>query len=143
MLPCDVARAHAFLDDFREWPAWSPWEKLDPDMSRTYAGSDRGVGARYGWSGNKRAGAGVMEIVPSTPECVEVALQFLKPFKSKSTVRFDLAPVAGGTQLTWTHAGSVGGLVSLVAKVYPMEKALAPDMEKGLANLVDLAAKAG
>lgn len=54
VLPGDIGRAHALLDDFHEWPAWSPWEELDPDMSRTYSGADSGVGARYAWSGNKR-----------------------------------------------------------------------------------------
>jgi hypothetical protein len=23
------------INDFHQWPAWSPWEKLDPDMKRT------------------------------------------------------------------------------------------------------------
>ena len=31
--------------------------------------------------------------------------------------------------------------MGLMAKVYPMEKAIAPDMEKGLANLMTLAAR--
>jgi hypothetical protein len=39
------------------------------------------------------------------------------------------------------HAGSARGVVGLMAKVYPMEKAIAPDMEKGLANLMTLAAR--
>ncbi|GGU12585.1 SRPBCC family protein [Nocardioides albus] len=143
VLPCDIGRVHALIDDFREWPAWSPWEELDPDMSRTYSGADAGLGARYAWSGNKRAGAGAMEIIESRPDRIEVALEFLKPFKSRSTVSFDLATVADGTQVIWTHAGSLGRLVSLVSKVYPMEKAIAPDMEKGLAKLAAVAASSG
>lgn len=141
VLPCDIGRAHDLINDFREWPAWSPWEELDPDMSRTYSGADAGLGARYAWSGNKRAGAGAMEIIESRSDRIEVALEFLKPFKSRSTVSFDLATVADGTRVTWTHAGSVGGVVGLVAKVYPMEKAIAPDMEKGLAKLATVAAR--
>ncbi|MFJ9387927.1 SRPBCC family protein [Nocardioides sp. NPDC101246] len=139
VLPGDIGRIHALLDDFHEWPAWSPWEGLDPDMSRTYSGAESGVGARYAWSGNKRAGAGAMEITESTPERIEVALEFLKPFKSRSTVSFDLATVVDGTRLTWTHAGSVSGVMGVMARFYSMEKAIAPDMEKGLANLAGLA----
>jgi Polyketide cyclase / dehydrase and lipid transport len=141
VLPCDIGRAHALLDDFHEWPAWSPWEELDPDMSRTYSGAESGVGARYAWSGNKRAGAGAMEITESRPEHIEVALEFLKPFKSRSTVSFDLATVADGTQLRWTHAGSVSGVMGLMTRFYSMEKAIAPDMEKGLAKLATVAAR--
>lgn len=135
VLPCDIGRAHALLNDFHEWPAWSPWEELDPDMTRTYSGADSGVGARYAWSGNKRAGSGSMEIVESRPDHIDVALEFLKPFKSRSTVSFDLATVADGTELTWSHAGSVGGPMGLMLRFYSMEKAIAPDMEKGLAKL--------
>ena len=54
---------------------------------------------------------------------------------------FDLATVADGTQLRWTHAGSVSGVMGLMTKFYSMEKAIAPDMEKGLAKLVAVAAR--
>lgn len=140
VLPGDIGRVHALLDDFHEWPGWSPWEELDPDMSRTHSGAESGVGARYAWSGNKRAGAGTMEITESRPDHVEVALEFRKPFKSRSTVSFDLAEVADGTRLTWTHRGSVSGAMGLMLKFYSMEKAIAPDMEKGLDNLATVVA---
>ena len=31
-------RVHALVNDFHEWPQWSPWEDLDPQMRRTYSG---------------------------------------------------------------------------------------------------------
>ena len=51
-------RLHELVDDFRQWRGWSPWEDLDPDLERTYSGPESGVGARYTWKGNRRAGAG-------------------------------------------------------------------------------------
>ena len=30
------------INDFHKWGSWSPWEKLDPTMKRTYSGSDSG-----------------------------------------------------------------------------------------------------
>jgi hypothetical protein len=33
------------VDDLERWQAWSPWEKLDPAMQRTYSETTRGVGA--------------------------------------------------------------------------------------------------
>lgn len=109
-------------------------------MSRTYSGAESGAGARYAWSGNKRAGAGAMEITESRPDHIEVALEFLKPCKSRSTVSFDLAAAADGTRLTWTHTGSVSGVMGLMLRFYSMERAIAPDMEKGLAKLAIVAA---
>ena len=37
-------RVHALVDDFHEWPQWSPWEDLDPQMRRTYSGAEAGIG---------------------------------------------------------------------------------------------------
>ena len=51
-------RVHALVNDFHEWPKWSPWEDLDPQLRRTYSGPDAGVGATYAWEGNKKAGQG-------------------------------------------------------------------------------------
>src|SRR5262249_35713016 len=57
---------YALVEDFHRWGQWSPWEKLDPDMQRTYSGAQSGKGAIYGWEG-KKAGAGRMEIADATP----------------------------------------------------------------------------
>ena len=59
-------RVRAALVDFKQWRQWSPWEGLDPDLERTYGGSDKGVGATYDWSGNRKAGEGRMEITKDT-----------------------------------------------------------------------------
>ena len=41
------------VNDFQKWRAWSPWEKMDPDLKRTYEGPPAGTGAKYSWAGNK------------------------------------------------------------------------------------------
>src|SRR5688572_12502187 len=51
------------LSDFRKWAAWSPWEKLDPNMKKTFEGPARGVGATYSWQGNDKVGKGKMTLV--------------------------------------------------------------------------------
>jgi hypothetical protein len=40
------AVVHDLIADFHEWPRWSPWEDLDPDLERTFSGAERG---RAGW----------------------------------------------------------------------------------------------
>ena len=37
----------AQLNDFHSWAAWSPWEKLDPKMEKTFSGPSAGAGALY------------------------------------------------------------------------------------------------
>ena len=55
-------KVYALVSDFHHWPAWSPWEKLDPAMKRTHSGAANGLGAVYAWEGNDKVGAGRMEI---------------------------------------------------------------------------------
>ncbi|HTB74185.1 MAG TPA: SRPBCC family protein, partial [Polyangiaceae bacterium] len=55
-------RIAPYIQDFRAWEKWSPYEKLDPRMKKTFSGAERGVGASYAWEGNSKAGAGSMTI---------------------------------------------------------------------------------
>jgi hypothetical protein len=52
----------AQVNDFRNWQAWSPWEEIDPAMTRTYEGASSGTGAVYGWAGGAQVGEGRMTI---------------------------------------------------------------------------------
>ena len=131
----DPARVHGFINDFHEWTAWSPWEDIDPDLKRDYTGPDQGVGARYAWSGNRKAGEGSMEITSSEPQEIGIKLDFLKPFKASNAVRFTLTPAVDGTEVTWHMAGQQSGLMALFGRFVPMDKLVGKDFEKGLTRL--------
>ena len=80
---------HDQIADFRNWTSWSPWEGLDPDLERSYSGAESGAGAVYGWSGNRKAGQGHMEIIEADqPTRVEIDLTFEKPWKSRNDTVF-------------------------------------------------------
>ncbi|MGH1558279.1 SRPBCC family protein [Caulobacter segnis] len=93
-------KLEAMVSDFHQWSLWSPWEKLDPGMTRTYGGPASGVGSTYAWVGNDKVGSGGMEIEKVTPgREVVFGLHFLKPFKADNTGRFVFEPQgAGATQ---------------------------------------------
>ena len=57
----------ALVGDLRGWTAWSPYEKKDPGMKRSYSGAPAGKGAIYEWDGNNQVGRGRMEILEATP----------------------------------------------------------------------------
>ena len=59
--------AFAQVNDFQNWQAWSPWEKVDPALKRQYEGPKAGTGAVYAWQGNKDVGEGRMTIMESRP----------------------------------------------------------------------------
>ena len=109
---------HGLVDDFREWTKWSPWEDLDPDLDRTYSGADKGVGSRYAWSGNRKAGSGSMEITGSTPEAVDITVQFLKPFKATNETTLSFVPSGSGTEVRWVMTGEQKGMMARVRQVH-------------------------
>ena len=136
LIPAPPAKVYAALADFHDWPNWSPWEGLDPDMTRTFSGADAGVGAVYEWKGNRKAGEGRMEITAADePAGVTLALDFLKPFKSSSATRFQLEPEGDGTRVTWTMQGPKTFVTKVMGIFTSMDKLIGKDFEKGLTQL--------
>ena len=135
-IAADPARVHGLIGDFHRWTVWSPWEDLDPNLSRTYTGPNSGVGAHYAWRGNRKAGEGSMEITGSSPERIDIELAFLKPMRNTQHVEFVLTPTSGGTDVTWRMSGQHEGLMmNLFSKVVSMDRLIGKDFEKGLARL--------
>lgn len=123
------------LVDLRNWRQWSPWEGLDPDLRREYSGPDAGVGSKYAWQGNRKAGAGTMTIIESTDDSVDVQVDFTKPFPSKSVSSFRLADQQQGTLVTWTMTSPDTLMTRIAGKIMNFDKMLGKDIEKGLAGL--------
>lgn len=135
-IAAESASLHALVSDFHAWTAWSPWEDVDAEMTRTYAGPDAGVGAHYAWSGNRKAGRGSMEILSSTPTEIGVRLAFEKPFKATNHVLFTFLPDGtGATEVTWRMTGEQKGAMALFGTFVSMDKLVGKDFEKGLARL--------
>jgi uncharacterized protein YndB with AHSA1/START domain len=131
-----AAVVFAEINDFHRWQAWSPWEKLDPAMKRTFDGPPAGVGAIYGWEGNNEVGAGRMTITESQPaELIRIRLEFLKPMEAQSTTEFTLRPEGSGTAVTWTMAGRNNYLAKIMCLFMNMDKMLGGQFEQGFANL--------
>ncbi len=129
-------RVHGLIHEFRAWREWSPWEDVDPNLKRDYSGAESGAGAMYAWEGNRKAGKGNMEIVSSTPERIEVRLQFEQPWKATNQVFFELAPSGeAATDVAWRMRGTTRGFAALFSKVVPMERLVGKDFEKGLARM--------
>lgn len=135
-------KVYGLISDFHNWTLWSPWEKLDPNMKRTYSGAPAGVGAVYGWEGNDQVGAGRMEIInAAAPSKVDIKLDFLKPFESNNTTVFALAPEGDGTKVTWTMSGPSAFMTKLMGVFVSMDSMIGPDFEMGLASMKAVAEK--
>jgi hypothetical protein len=132
----------AQVNDFHKWEAWSPWEKLDPALKRTYDGAPAGVGAVYSWVGNNQVGEGRMTIMESHPnDLIRIKLEFLKPFAATHTAEFTFKPEGDRTQVTWDMFGEKNFLSKAIGLFMNMDKMIGNNFEQGLAQM-ESAAKA-
>jgi hypothetical protein len=125
-----------FIDDFRRWGSWSPYEKLDPAMKRTYGGAASGKGAVYEWAGNGKVGAGRMEIADTaSPSKVVIKLDFIKPFEGHNIAEFTLEPGNDATKVVWSMHGPSPFIAKVMGLFINMDRMIGKDFETGLANL--------
>ncbi len=128
------------IHNFHQWEAWSPWEKIDPNIQRTYSGADSDVGAIYEWQGNKEIGKGRMEIIQSTPPVnIVIKLHFIQPFEAQHMVEFILESQGDSTVVTQAMYGSNSFLSKLMSLFFNMDKMVGEKYEEGLASLKTLA----
>jgi uncharacterized protein YndB with AHSA1/START domain len=142
VLTAPIDRLFEHVEDFHHWAAWSPFAKLDPDMTTTFEGATKGVGARYGWSGNSKAGQGKMAITDSVPgQRIAIDLSFDKPMKAENKTVFTFEQTAGGTRVTWTMTGNNSFMGKAFALVVDVDKLLGSSFDEGLQSLGAVAAK--
>ena len=121
------------VNNFHNWPAWSPWQESDPAQVNTYEGASLGVGAKTLWTSEKN-GSGSMTITESVPYSrVASDLDFGQKGLATNAFVFEESP--GGTKVTWS--------VNIPELGYPIGRYIGlmmPGMmktyfEKGLENL--------
>lgn len=143
-IPAPPEAVYPHVVDFHKWADWSPWEALDPALERTFSGPAAGTGAQYSWRGNRRAGAGTLQILEAEePSSIRLRLVFVKPFKAVNPTGFTFEPDRGGTRVTWVMKGENRGVAGVVAKLMKVDSMVGRDFEKGLANLARVVAAGG
>jgi polyketide cyclase/dehydrase/lipid transport protein len=128
------------VNSLRQWEAWNPWGKLDPNMRLTYAGPPAGVGASYAWAGNNKVGEGRNTIVESKPgERVRFRLEFFKPMKAVNAAEFTFTNEGAETTVTWTMTGKNNFAGKLFGFIVDCDKMIGGQFEKGLADMKSVA----
>jgi uncharacterized protein YndB with AHSA1/START domain len=135
-------RIFPLISDLHRWASWSPYEKRDPAMKKTYGGAAQGKGAVYEWEGNSEVGQGRMEITDaSEPSRITIKLDFIKPIEGHNVAEFALVPQGGSTSVTWSIDGPSPYIGKLIGVFLNMDKMIGNDFEAGLANLKAIAEK--
>jgi uncharacterized protein YndB with AHSA1/START domain len=133
----------ALINDLHGWGAWSPYEKKDPAMKRTFSGAASGKGAVYEWDGNKNVGKGRMEIVEASPPSkIVIKLDVISPFEGHNTAEFTMDSKGDGTDVTWAMHGPAPFISKVMQVFINMDTMIGKDFEDGLADLKALAEQA-
>jgi len=129
-----AASVFAIVNSMRQFPKWSPWQDLDPNMKQKFDGPAEGVGAKMSWSGNDKVGSGTQIITGSAPDQrVNFDVDFGKMGVAKAAI--SLIPAGNSTDVTWTldadmGAGPIGRYFGLM-----MDRMVGKDYATGLARL--------
>ncbi|MDB5339468.1 MAG: hypothetical protein JWN70_5087 [Planctomycetaceae bacterium] len=130
------------INDFHAWTAWSPWEKMDPALKRTYSGPSSGPGAGYAGAGNDQVGKGRMEITEtSEPSKILIKLEFIEPFAGQMVTEYTLAAKGDSTEVKWAMQGSRPYIAKVMSCFIDCDKMIGKDFETGLANMKAVAEK--
>ncbi len=129
-----------WLEDPKRTTEWSPWEKKDPAMKKTFSGPSKGVGAAYAWDGNKEIGAGSLELTEVVAsKKVVMKLDFTRPMVGHNIAAYEVAPVAGGSEVTWSITGPMPFVSKIMCTFMNMDKMIGSEFEKGLSDLKTIA----
>ena len=132
----------ALINDLHGWGAWSPWEKKDPAMKRTFSGASSGKGAVYEWDGDKNVGKGRMEITDTSPPSkIVIKLDFISPFEGHNVAEFAMDPKGDATNVSWAMHGPAPFMSKVMQVFLNLDRMIGKDFEEGLGNLKALAEK--
>ena len=127
------------LSDLRRGAEWSPYEKKDLAMKKTFSGPASGPGAKLEWDGNKDVGAGTLTVKDVTPSKVTLNLNMTRPMTANNIVEYSLAPQGNATNMTWALHGPMPLISKVMCVFMSLDKMVGGDMERGLKDLKALA----
>lgn len=133
-------RVFGLINDFHNWPTWSPHDKMDATMTRIYSGEPSGLGAVSEWQSKGQAGCGQMKITESMrPNKITVQVDFTKPFRVRNINEFTLQGSEGVTKVRWAMQGGSPFMLKLMSLFFNMKRMFGKHFEAGLENLKRLA----
>lgn len=137
-----VTEVFEFLKETKNQDLFSVWNMKDPNMKKSYSGTDGTAGFIYSWdSQDKSVGAGSQEITRIAPDkMIEYEMRFLRPMKNTASATFLIGKVVGeSTLVTWTFKSPTKFPMSLFSPIF--KNILGKQLQQSLDNLKALLEK--
>lgn len=114
---------------------YNKWLMMDPAIKKAYKGTDATEGFVYSWDGDKKTGAGEMEIIRLTEgEKIDMELRFKRPMESVAYTHMSTTEVSPQqTLVKWSMEGRSPYPFNLMTHL--MSGSLGSDLAESLGNL--------
>ncbi|TYA97874.1 SRPBCC family protein, partial [Seonamhaeicola marinus] len=124
------------VNDFKNWPNFSPWIEQEPDAKLTYGDKTSGVDGTYGWNGEILGEGNMKTIAVEDNTSIAQKIQFIKPFESESNINWTFETTDEGTKVTWGMDGELDFMTKFALMFAgSIEESTGPDFERGLFKL--------
>lgn len=125
-----------YLSNFKLGMEWSPYEKKDPNMKRSFSGPSEGAGQIEDFAGNNEAGTGRLEMVEAIPnQRARIRLTMTSPVAADNTIEYTLTPEGTGTRFSWAMSGQIPFFGKIINLLIDCEKMVTADFDIGIQNL--------
>jgi len=117
---------------------FSKWASMDPQMEKTFKGTDGIVGFISAWkSNNKDVGAGEQEITKIDPgKRIDYELRFKEPMKDTNIAYMTVDSIGESkTLVKWGFSGKMDYPGNIMLLFLDFDKMIGGDFETGLQNL--------
>lgn len=127
-----------YIKSLKNQEKFSKWASMDPDMERTYSGTDGTVGFVAGWSSdNPDVGIGEQEIISiKDGERIDFELRFKEPFEASDKAYMITEGLGDNrTKVKWGFDGHMNYPMNFMMFFMDMEELIGNDFAVGLENL--------
>ncbi len=132
------AEVYNYVKFLKNQDNYSTWAQMDPNMKKTFTGTDGTVGFVSAWdSDHEEVGKGEQEIIAIDPgNKIDYEIRFYEPFE-QTDYAYMTTEAAGNnsTVVKWGFFGKMKYPMNMMLLFMDMDEMLGPDLEKGLQNL--------
>ncbi len=133
-----VQEVYDYVKMLKNQDEFAVWMKMDPNVKKTYTGTDGEVGFISAWSSEvENVGVGEQEITKMIPnQRIDYAMRFKKPMESEGFAAMIFKSTSENcTHLDWSFSGSMPYPLNVMMPFMDMDGNLGPQLQKGLDNL--------
>jgi len=127
-----------YIKHLKNQNEYSKWAMIDPDMEKTFKGTDGTVGFVSAWkSDNEDVGVGEQEIIAiEDGKRIDFELRFFVPFESNDLAYMTTESITDvKTKVKWGFNGKMDYPMNLMLLFMDFEGMIGDDLSTGLNNL--------